>query len=106
MIAAQNGKLNLMSMFFEKSLVSVNHRCYGGKTALFYACDSELGENVDVVSFLLEQNATVNLKMDGTSCLIRACERGLRDIVYKLLEKGADYNQTKEKSGKSFSLLS
>ena len=54
MIAAQKGKLNLMSMFFEKSLVSVNHRCYGNKTALFYSCDSELGENVDVVSFLLE----------------------------------------------------
>ena len=38
--------------------------------------------------------------MGGTSCLIRACERGLCDIVYKLLEKGADYNQTKEASGK------
>ena len=41
-------------MFFEKCIVGVNQKCFKGKTALYYAIDGEFGENVDVVSFLLE----------------------------------------------------
>ena len=55
-----------------------------------------------MVSFLLEQDAKVNIKMEGNvTHLIRACERGYINIVKLLLERGADVNQVREDTGSS-----
>jgi len=67
---------------------------------LFYAVDGEFGENADIVSFLLEKNATVEEKnKPKMTPLIKACQKNYINIVSMLLEKGADCNLQLEGTG-------
>ncbi len=46
--------------------------------------------HLDIVAFLLEQGVNVNIYIDGATVLHRAAYNGLTEMVYFLLEHGAD----------------
>ena len=67
------------------------------KTALFYAIESENGENSDILSTILKKNPDVNIvnKKDQSPVAI-AVEKGYSQSVRLLLEHGANVSVGKK----------
>lgn len=49
MLAAEKGNSDIMDRLLKQNLAKINARDNKGKTALFYAVDCDIGENMDIV---------------------------------------------------------
>jgi ankyrin repeat protein len=94
LVAAEHGRTEVLKHLLHCG-ADVNFQRSDGQTALILA----LGEHVEVpsevrleiVHILLKSEALVNLKTkSGFSALLKACEQGMRDCAFTLLEAGAD----------------
>ena len=98
MIAAKLGQIQLAELLINFGS-SVEDKDKDNRTPLMYAVESCYGDNVDVVKFLLEKKAKVNMQdNNGNSALHRSAERGYINSMTILLEYGAFCNvENKEK---------
>lgn len=91
MLASEKGYLELVHLVISLN-PDVNKQDSKGRTALFLAVDTP-AENSDIVSILAEKTdiSSINAKtMDGSTALLKACERGFEHSVGILLRHGAD----------------
>jgi ankyrin repeat protein len=86
MMAANKGNMDIMNTLLNSKAI-VDKKDKKNKTALFYAVDSEFGENVDIVSALIENKSSLNLEIEnGYTLIIKAVEKNYCQIVKLLLE--------------------
>jgi ankyrin repeat protein len=71
-----------------------NTRDKKNKTALYYAIDSERGENTNIISMLLEKNAELNYECseNASTPLLKAIEKNYVKTIRMLLQSKADVN--------------
>ena len=92
MIAAKLGQIQLAELLINYGS-SVEDKDRENRTPLMYAVESCYGDNVDVVKFLLEKKAKVNIQdNNGNSALHRSADRGYINSMTILLEYGAFCN--------------
>lgn len=90
MICAWKGCIDLVKVLIEKD-AKINITDSYNKTALFYAIESENGENTNIISMLIHNGGDVNhANKSQETPLIVAVERGHLDTVKLLLEAGAN----------------
>jgi ankyrin repeat protein len=98
MLAAEKGSIELVQMLIEFN-ADVKVKDKFGRTALFYAIEAN-NENSDVVSVLLDNGADVNYEAnDRITPLLKAVEKGYREIARILLQKSANVHASIESSG-------
>ena len=90
-VATENGNLDCVKVLLVEYGVNVDFQNIKGKTPLMLA--SRTG-HVDVVSFLVEHGADLNLQCNamGLTALMSACLYNERDVVTFLVEHGANVN--------------
>ena len=100
MIAASKGSSDMVKLLLEEG-ASVNKRDKRSKTAIYHAIDNERGENLHVISLLLEKHADVNYECSDQSPtpLIKAIERSHLKTVKMLLSNKADINMPNSTTG-------
>ena len=93
MFAATKGYLELIDTILKYNK-QPNIKDSFGRNALFYAIMAEKGDNSDIVVRLVEADVNPNEidEKDGSTCLMIACNRGMKDTVKCLLECGANPN--------------
>lgn len=98
MIAAKLGQIQLAELLTNNGS-AVDDRDKDFRTPLMYAVDSEYGDNVDVVKFLLEKKAKVGIQDAlGNTALHKSAEKGYINSMQILLDFGAFINsENKEK---------
>jgi ankyrin repeat protein len=99
MIAAEKGRLELVEILLNTYKADVKLRDKAGKTALFYAIETN-NENLDVVSLLLGNGADPNHEaQDRITPLLKAVEKGHYEITKLLLDRGGNIHTTIESTG-------
>jgi len=93
--SVKNGELDLVKHFIQDLKMNPNAQTYLGISVLHMSVESE---NLEVVSFLVDSGAKVNVvDADGWSPFHLACSLGNLDVVKYLIEKGSNINApTKE----------
>lgn len=99
MIASEKGLLEFVQLLLEDFGADVKMRDKAGKTALFYAIETN-NENLDVVSLLLGSGADPNHEaQDRITPLLKAVEKGHYEITKLLLDRGGNIHTTIESTG-------
>lgn len=88
MIAAMQGKLNLVRVLIENG-AGVNARDTKQRTPLMYSVTTG---NSHIVKLLLDKGADINAKADGISALSVAAGMDKLEVVKLLIDNGADVN--------------
>ena len=104
MICARKGFSDIMSFLLKSDKIKVNAVDSQGRSALIYAVDVDSGQNLNIVSSLLENKANINVSdQQGRTPLAIAVERAHADTVLLLLEHGADWSVKTSKGDDLFS---
>lgn len=106
MVCANKGCVELVETLINHEKLRIDQTDSKGRTALFYAVDSDNGENLNIVYPLIHnKSANVNLAdSSGKTPLIIAVERGSFEMVKLLVESGADV-RVKTSSGEDLTEL-
>jgi len=91
MRAARAGSLKIVKLIVSErpDRDSVNNDDGEGRTALWWAAQ---GCHADVVRFLVERGATVNVRDQNNTALMNAAQAGCADTAVALLDRGARVN--------------
>jgi ankyrin repeat protein len=88
MSATVSNDLNGVKFFSKAGSSMINKKNFGGATALHIACRQK---NFEIAKFLVENGANVNsTDNEGWTPLMRAALAGDKNIVFLLLDKGAE----------------
>jgi hypothetical protein len=91
MICAKKGSVDLLDALLKSDKIKVDATDQNKKTALFYAIESDYGENLNIISILINRISNINqLDSKGKSVLMIAVEKGSTETVKLLLNSGAD----------------
>lgn len=99
MVCAQKACVDLLDCLIKHEKIRIDQTDSYGRTALFYAIDSDNGENLNITSTLVHRGANINITDNKNKTpLMIAVERGHLETVRFLLDQGADFKgQTPEK---------
>lgn len=91
MICAKKGSVDLLDALLKSEKIKVDATDQNKKTALFYAIESDFGENLNIISILINRISNINqIDSKGKSVLMIAVEKGSTETVKLLLNNGAD----------------
>ncbi len=91
MICAKKGSVDLLDALLKSEKIKVDAIDQNKKTALFYAIESDYGENLNIISILINRISNINqIDSKGKSVLMIAVEKGSTETVKLLLNNGAD----------------
>jgi len=85
--------LEFVKGLVEKGL-NINHQNKGDRTPLYYAISNE---NVDIVNFLIENGADVNIIFDGGNTILTAYHRLTVNLMNIIIAAGTDVNHKNDR---------